>query len=210
FKLYLIKTGEVEILDESGETPQTISILHAGEFTGGIAHLTRRVSVVSAVARMDCELYEVSSGEVRHIVSRCPDLGDLILRAFIARGHTARERGEVAALGLFAPRSPTAPSPLRYFLPKNRLFFTWLDLESDPQVSRLLAQFGFSPADTPVVTFAHRLFLRNPSNRELAEAIGLRQPFEHTVYDLVVVGAGPAGLAAAVYGASEGLHTVAL
>src|SRR5262249_21011089 len=61
-----------------------------------------------------------------------------------------------------------------------------------------------------VVTFAHKLFLRNPSNHELAEAIGLRQPLEHTVYDLVVVGAGPAGLAAAVYRASEGLPTVAI
>src|SRR5215813_12510404 len=176
FKLYLIKTGEVEILEETGETPRTITVHHAGEFTGDIAHLTGRVSVVSAVARTDCELYEVATGDLRLIGSRYSH-------------DTFR---------------------IRDFLAKNRLFFTWLDLESDPQVSQLLSQFGFSPADTPVVTFTHKILLRNPSNRELAEVIGLRQPLEHTVYDLVVVGAGPAGLAAAVYGASEGLHTVAI
>ena len=65
-------------------------------------------------------------------------------------------------------------------------------------------------ADTPVVAWGRKLLLRNPSNRELAEALGLRRPLEQTVYDLVVVGAGPAGLAAAVYGASEGLSTVVL
>src|SRR5262249_17069085 len=215
FKLYLIKTGEVEILEETGETPRTITVHHAGEFTGDIAHLTGRVSVVSAVARTDCELYEVATGEVRHIVNRCPDLGDLILpafilRAFMARRQILRESGQVTGLRLIGSRYSHDTFRIRDFLAKNRLFFTWLDLESDPQVSQLLSQFGFSPADTPVVTFAHKILLRNPSNRELAEVIGLRQPLEHTVYDLVVVGAGPAGPAAAVYGASEGLHTVAL
>ena len=210
FRLYLVKRGEVEILDETGEAPRTITIHHAGEFTGDIAHLTGRVSVVSAVARTDCELYEVATGEVRHIVNRCPDLGDLILRAFIARRQILRESGQVTGLRLIGSRYSHDTFRLRDFFAKNRLFFTWLDLESDPQVSQLLSQFGFSPADTPVVTFAHKILLRNPSNRELAEVIGLRQPLEHTVYDLVVVGAGPAGLAAAVYGASEGLHTVAL
>src|SRR6202030_610789 len=80
----------------------------------------------------------------------------------------------------------------------------------DPQVERLLKQFGVTEADTPVVACGHRLMLRNPSNRQLADAIGIRQPLEQAVYDLAVVGAGPAGLAAAVYGASEGLRTVVL
>jgi thioredoxin reductase (NADPH) len=81
------------------------------------------------------------------------------------------------------------------------VLFTWLDLESDPEVDRLLRRFGISESDTPVVVWRERL-LRNPSNRELAEALGIRRPPEQTVYDLAVVGGGPAGLAAAVYGAS--------
>ena len=80
-------------------------------------------------------------------------------------------------------------------------------METDPEVDQLLKQFGVTEADTPVVACGDMLLLRNPSNRELADAIGIRQPLEQTVYDLVVVGAGPAGLAAAVYGASEGLRT---
>ena len=86
--------------------------------------------------------------------------------------------------------------------------FTWLDLESEPQVNELLARFGSKREDTPVVAWGRKLVLRNPSNRELAVALGLRQTVERTVYDLIVVGAGPAGLAAAVYGASEGLCTL--
>jgi thioredoxin reductase (NADPH) len=90
------------------------------------------------------------------------------------------------------------------------VLFTWVDLESDPQVDQLLKQFGVTEADTPVVACGHRLMLRNPPNRQLADTIGIRQPLEQSVYDLAVVGAGPAGLAAAVYGASEGLRTVVI
>jgi thioredoxin reductase (NADPH) len=99
---------------------------------------------------------------------------------------------------------------IRDFLAKNRVLFTWLDVEADPQVKQLLKQFGVTEADTPVVAWGRKLLLRNPSDKELAEALGIRRPLQHTVYDLAVVGAGPAGLAAAVYGASEGLNTVVL
>ena len=78
------------------------------------------------------------------------------------------------------------------------------------QWSQLLEQFGVTEADTPIVACARMLLLRNPSNRELAEEIGIRRTVEKTVYDLAIVGSGPAGLAAAVYGASEGLNTVVL
>jgi thioredoxin reductase (NADPH) len=99
---------------------------------------------------------------------------------------------------------------IRDFLAKNRVLFTWLDLEGDPAVNQVLQQFGVTEADTPIVACAHCLVLRNPSNRELAEKIGIRRPVEHDVYDLAIVGSGPAGLAAAVYGASEGLNTIVL
>ena len=210
FKFFVIKSGEVEILDESGETPKTVTIHRPGEFTGQGAHLTGRASVVSAVARVDCEVYEVSAEGVRQVLNRCPDPGDIILQAFIARRQLLRESGNFIGLRVIGSRYSQDTFRIRDFLAKNRVLFTWLDLEADPQVNHVLTQFGFTPADTPVVAWGSKLLLRKPSNRELAEALGLRQPLEQAVYDLVVVGAGPAGLAAAIYGASEGLSTVVL
>ena len=93
---------------------------------------------------------------------------------------------------------------------KNQVPFTWIDLNHDPQVGALLQSFGLSEADTPVVVFGSEPLLKNPSTRELAELIGVRRPLTQRVYDLVIVGGGPAGLAAAVYGSSEGLATAVI
>ena len=198
FKFYVIKSGEVEIVDESGERPKTIAVLRAGEFSGDVAHLTGRPSVVSAVARGDCEVYELSAEGVRHLLNQSPDLGDIILQAFIARRQLLREAGSFTGLRVIGSRYSKDTFRIRDFLSKNRVLFTWLDLESDPEVNQLLKQFGVSEAETPVVAWGRRLFLRNPSNRELAEALGIRQPLEQAVYDLVVVGrpgrAGRGGL----------------
>ena len=152
----------------------------------------------------------MSPDALRQLLNDHPDLGDIILQAFIARRQLLRESGEFAGLRVIGSRYSQDTFRVRDFLAKNRVPFTWLDLEADPQVKQLLERFGVTEADTPVVAWGHKLLLRNPSNRELAEALGLRRPLEQTVYDLVVVGAGPAGLAAAVYGASEGLNTVVL
>ena len=206
FKFFVVKSGEVEIVDESGETPKTVAVLGPGEFTGDVAQLTGGPALVSAVARGDCEVYEVSPDALRQLLNHHPDLGDIILQAFIARRQLLRESGDFTGLRVIGSRYSQDTFRVRDFLAKNRVPFTWLDLEADPQVNQLLEQFGVTEADTPVVAWGRKLLLRNPSNRELAEALGLRRPLEQTVYDLVVVGAGPAGLAAAVYGASEGLQ----
>jgi thioredoxin reductase (NADPH) len=210
FKFFVVREGEIEILDESGETTKTIAVLGRGEFTGDVSHLTGGPSLVSAVARGACEVYEVSAEGVREIINRFPDLGDRILQAFIARRHLLRESGNFTGLRVIGSRYSRDTLRVRDFLSKNRVPYTWLDLETDPQVKQLLKQFGVGERDTPVVAWGHKLLLRNPSNRELAEALGIRRPLEKKVYDLVVVGAGPAGLAAAVYAASEGLDTVVL
>ena len=95
FKFFVVQAGEIDILDESGDTPQTIAVLRRGEFTGEVAHLTGGPSLVSAVARGDCEVYEVSAEGVRQILNRFPDLGDVILQAFIARRQLLRESGNL-------------------------------------------------------------------------------------------------------------------
>ena len=177
FKFFVIKSGEIEILDESGETPKTIVVLRRGEFTGEVAHLTGGPSLVSAVARGDCAVCEVSTEGVRQIINQFPELGDVIMQAFIARRHILWEPGHFTGLRVIGSRYSRDTLRIREFLSKNRVPFTWLDLESEPQVHQLLQQFGVSEDDTPVVAWGPQLLLRNPSNRELAEALGIRQPF---------------------------------
>jgi thioredoxin reductase (NADPH) len=210
FKFFIVQSGTVEVVDESGDTPKTIAVHGPGEFTGDVSQLTGGPSLFSGVARGECEVYEVSPDALRQILNNHPDLGDVILQAFLARRQLVTRSGTFTGLRVIGSRYSQDTFRIRDFLAKNRLPFTWLDLEVDPQVDKLLKQFGLTETDTPVVAWGHKLLLRNPSNRELAEALGIRQPLEQTVYDLVVVGAGPAGLAAAVYGGSEGLSTVVL
>jgi thioredoxin reductase (NADPH) len=206
----VVKSGAVEIVDESGEKPRTITVLEYGEFTGDVTQLTGGPAVVSGVARGNTEVYEVSPDALRHLLNNHPELGDVILQAFIARRQLLRESGDYTGPRVIGSRYSQDTFRVRDFLAKNRVPFTWLDLEADPQVNQILQRFGVTESDTPVVAWGHKLLLRNPSNRQLAEALGLRRQLAQTVYDLTVVGAGPAGLAAAVYGASEGLHTVVL
>ena len=207
---YVIKSGELELVDDTGEESKTIGILGPGEFTGDVGHLTGNPKVVSGIARTDCEVYEISDKALREILNQDPQLSDVILQAFIARRQLMREPGAFTGLRVIGSRYSRDTFRIREFLSKNRVLFTWLDLEGDPSVSQLLQQFGVTEADTPIVACAHKVLLRNPSNRELAETIGIRRPLEQMVYDLAIVGSGPAGLAAAVYGASEGLSTVVL
>ncbi len=210
FKFFIVKSGEVEIVDHSGDKPKTVTIHGKGHFTGDVSHLTGRSSVISAVARGDCEVDEVSGDALRGALNQCPVLSDIILQAFIARRQLLRESPDFVGLRVIGSRYSTDTFRVRDFLAKNRALFTWVDVETDPEVDRLLRHFGMTEADTPVVALGDLLLLRNPSNRQLADSIGIHQPLEQTVHDLVVVGAGPAGLAAAVYAASEGLRTVLL
>src|SRR5208337_464558 len=210
FKFFVVKSGRVEIVDESGETPRTIAVQGPGEFTGDVAQLTGGPAIVNAIARGDCEVYEVSPDALRKLINDHPELGDVILQAFIARRQLLSESGEFVGLRVIGSRYSRDTFRVREFLAKNPVPFTWFDLEADPQVKELLKRFGVSENDTPVVAWGNKLILRNPANLELAEALGIRRPLEQTTYDLAVVGAGPAGLAAAVYGASEGLNTVVL
>jgi thioredoxin reductase (NADPH) len=210
FGFFIVKSGKVEIIDESGDEPKIITVHGPGSFTGDVAHLTGEAVLVSAVARGDCEVYEVPPGGLREVINLHPVLGDLILQAFIARRQLLQASGEFAGIRVIGSRYSSDTSRVRDFLAKNRIPFSWLDLETNPDVTRFLKQFGVSEAETPVVAWGRKLILRNPSDRVLAEALGIRRPLEQTTYDLIIVGAGPAGLGAGVYAASEGLSTIVL
>ena len=207
---FIVKSGEVEIVDYSGDQPKIVTTHRKGQFTGEISHVTGLPAIVSGIARGDTEVYAISGDALRLALNQCPIISDIILQAFIARRQLLGESKNFTGLRVIGSRYSADTFRVRDFLAKNRVLFTWLDLENDPDVDRLLRHFGMTESDTPVVAFGTMLLLRNPSNRHLADAIGIRQPLENHIYDLVVVGAGPAGLAAAVYGASEGLRTAVL
>ena len=209
FKFFVVRSGEIEILDQTGDTPKTIAIHSRGEFTGDVSHLTGTPAIFTAVALSDCEVYAISGALIKQVINQCPDLGDIILRAFMARRQLVRESGTFTGLRVIGSRYSPDTFRIRDFLAKNLVLFTWTDLEANPDVDQLLKHFGVTEAETPIVVCPQHM-LRNPSNRDLADAVGIRKIFERTVYDLAVVGGGPAGLAAAVYGASEGLNTVVL
>ena len=207
---YVVKTGAVEIVDDAGDEPKVVASLGAGEFTSEVAQLIGGPAIFSGVVRGESDIFEISNEALREIMNVHPNLGDVILRAFMARRHLLHEMGDFAGLRVIGSRYSKHTLRVREFLTRNLVPFTWLDLEEDPQVKQFLEQTGLTEAHTPVVTWGQKLLLCNPSNEELADALALRRPLKHTVYDLAVVGAGPAGLAAAVYGASEGLNTVVL
>ena len=209
-RFYVVVAGQIEIVDELGDTPKSIVAHGPQPFAGDVSLISGRPAVVSAYARGDTEVYEVSPDALKQLINHDPELGDVILQAFIARRQLLRESGNFTGLRIVGSRSSQETFRVRDFLTRNGQPFTWLDLETDPTAKDILRLFELSEADTPVVSCGRHMVLKKPSTRQLAEAIGVRRMPEPKVYDLIVVGAGPAGLAAAVYGASEGLSTVVL
>ncbi|HEY0972243.1 MAG TPA: FAD-dependent oxidoreductase [Gemmatimonadales bacterium] len=206
---FVVLSGAVEILDRSGDVPRTVAMHRSGQFTGDIDILARRAPLVTAVARGETEVLRISSSDIHRLIGARPAIGDTLLRAFIAR----REQQLASGLGgirvIGSPRSRDA-FRIRELLSRNQVPFTWVDVDEDPGVAELVRTLGLEPADLPAVAIGAQPLLRHPSLPELAEVVGLRHPPRADSYDLLIVGSGPAGLAAAVYGASEGLGILVL
>lgn len=206
---YIVLEGEVEIIDRSSTEPRLVATHGPGQFTGDIDILTRRSAVVGAVARGDTTVLGVSSADIRRVIGERPRLGETILRAFIARREELLESG-LEGLRVIGSGSSRDSFRLREFLSRNQVPFTWVDVDEEQGITEILGDFGVGEADLPVVAAGERPLMHNPSTLELAEVLGLRHPIRAGIYDLVIVGAGPAGLGAAVYAASEGLGTLVL
>jgi thioredoxin reductase (NADPH) len=205
----VILSGKVAIVDGFGREERLIGVHGPGRFLGELNVLTGQPVFLTAVVHEPGEVLAVPLERLRELVSHDSTLGDLILRAFLIR------RSILIGLGtgfrIVGSRYSPDTRRLREFAARNRLPHHWIDLEDDEEAEALLRELGVSPEETPVVIWGGEQVLRNPTNAELGRLIGLRAPSSQEVAcDLIVVGAGPAGLAAAVYGASEGLATIAL
>jgi thioredoxin reductase (NADPH) len=206
----VILAGTVVVVDGHGTPEERVIRVHGpGRFLDELGLLTGQPALVSSVAREAGEILQVPLDALREAVSQDIKLGDLILRAFVVRRELLI--GMVSGIRIIGSRYSPDTRRLREFAARNRLPHTWIDLEEDAGAEEMLRQLGVRPEETPVVVGRDNQVLRNPTNAELARTIGLPVPSTpDRLADLVVIGAGPAGLAAAVYGASEGLSTVVL
>lgn len=206
--VFVVLDGKVRVVQEEGpgEEARVIAVHGRGRFVGDLSMLTGQAVYVTAVAQTDVEVLEVLYDGLKEAVTQDQALGDLILRAFVLRRKIHAGLG--AGLRIIGSRYSADTRRLRDFASRNRIPSRWEDLEDDLDAEATLRAFDIPPDQTPVVIWKARTVLRNPSNTELAELLGLRAAPSRSAYDLVVVGAGPGGLAAAVYAASEGLSTV--
>jgi len=210
YDFHVVLSGRVDVVI-SADAGERLIASHdrRGRFLGELNLLTRQRVFVSARAVEAGEVLVVPADALRRVIATQPRLSDKILATFMAR-RTALLAGAAAATRVVGSRFCPECLRVREFLARNRLPHEWLDPDADAQVESLLREFGIAPSELPVV-IASGAVLRRPSPGELAEHLGLTVGSLPThCFDLIVVGAGPAGLAAAVYGASEGLRTLML
>jgi thioredoxin reductase (NADPH) len=205
----VVLSGRVAVIEGHGTPHERVIRIHGPHrFLDELGLITGQPSFVSIVAMTEGEVLAVPLPALHDVVSEEPNLGDLILRSYLMRRDLLV--GSITGIKIVGSRFSPDTRRLRELAARNRVPHTWVDLEEDPAAEALLRSLSISPQDTPVVIWRDKV-LRNPANAELARVAGLRPSgLGEAMCDLVVVGAGPAGLAAAVYGASEGLSTVVL
>jgi thioredoxin reductase (NADPH) len=205
----VVLDGEVEAVDDFAGQARTIGVLLAGNFAGELNMLTGQALYLSFVVRKRGEVLAIPRAQLKQVITEDPTLSDTILKTFLARRSIGMRAG--VGLRIIGSRHSSDATRLREYATRNRLVHGWIEVGEDPKAEALLQAFGATPSQTPVAIWQDKHVLKNPTNAELARAIGLKvDATPERTYDLVVVGAGPAGLGASVYGASEGLSTLAL
>ena len=204
---YVVLEGEVELIEPTLVTPRVIGVRTPREIVGELNLLTEEVTYLSAVVRKGGSVLAIPADDLRAIVTDDPGFSDFLLRAFLLLRSHLVELG--AGLKIIGSHYSPDTRRLRQFAARSRLPHDWIDVERDPIAESLLRQFNVRPEETPVVIWKGAEILRNPSNADLARVLGIGDELDPEAhYDLIVVGSGPGGLAAAVYGASEGLKTL--
>ena len=209
YDFYVVLTGTVAVYT-GGEADRRLVAVHGpGRFLGELGLLTDEASFLTAIVEDPGEVLVVPVERIRELVARDAAFSDLLLRAYMVRRSLLI--GLRAGLRIIGSKYSPDTRRLCQFAARNRIPHGWIDVEDDPAAEALLRRLGIRPEDTPVVVWSDDVVLRTPSNADLARVVGLpAPPPPETVCDVVVVGMGPAGLAATVYGASEGLDTMSL
>ncbi|MGE5715064.1 MAG: FAD-dependent oxidoreductase [Acidobacteriota bacterium] len=207
-RFFVVTHGRLEIVRQSGQGEELVATCLPGQFTGEAATLSGRPLIVSLRAAEDGTVIEVSREQLLALIQTDAELSEILMRAFILRRVEliAQGFGDVVLIG-----SNYSPGTLRVkeFLTRNGHPYSYVDLDQDTGVQDLLDRFHVTAGDIPVLICRGEIVLRNPSNAQIADCLGFNEAIDAArARDVVVVGAGPAGLAAAVYGASEGLDVL--
>lgn len=205
YSFFAITAGAVRITESSRGRPQEVVTHQPGEFTGDVTMLTRRPPVVTATAVGECEVIEIPSCTIRRMLAEVPDLSDKLLKAFQVRRELL-EASDFLGVRIVGEADSKDTLQLREFLYKNKVPFTFYDV-NDNEGQQALTDLSATVAETPIVACSDNV-TRQPSLAKVAECLGISREVDNTLYDVLIVGAGPAGLAAGVYGASEGLKTL--
>ena len=207
---FMVVSGELEVVRPCGSVETLVTIHGPGEFTGEVNMLSGRRSIVRIRVTKPGEVIQLNHQNVINLLQSDAELGEIIMRAFILRRVelVASGTGDVVLIGSFNSSSTFS---IKEFLMRNGHPYSYIDLEHDSDVQNLLDNFHIDTKEIPGPICQGKFVLRNPSNQEIAECLGFNEPIDQTlVRDLVIIGAGPSGLAAAVYGASEGLDVLVL
>jgi thioredoxin reductase (NADPH) len=208
--IFVCISGELEAVRPSFTQETLIRTFGPGQFTGELNTLSGRRAMVRIRVRQDAEIVEVPRDNVLSLVQADAELSEILMRAFILRRAELLAQG-IGDVTLVGSNYSAGTLRIKEFLTRNGHPYTYINLEHDPAVQSFLDHFHVSVADIPVVICRGETVLRNPTNREIAGCLGFNEEIDETrLRDLVILGAGPAGLAAAVYGASEGLDVLLL
>jgi len=208
--MYVILDGELEVVHPRGSLEDPITVHQAREFTGEVHLLSDRRSLVRGRAKGPLRLLRVEHARLRSLIQTDPELSELFMRAFILRrvGLLSSGYGDAVVIG---SQHSAETLRLQAFLMHNGHPYRYVDVDRDADVQALLDQFHVAAKEIPILICRGERVLRNPSDAEVADCLGFNAPLEPAVvHDVVICGAGPGGLAAAVYGASEGLDVLVI
>src|SRR5881296_3993775 len=209
-RFFVVRTGRLEIVRPPGTDEQLVASLGPGQFTGETSMLAGRRAMVQIQVREAGDVIHLEREQLLALVQTDSELSEILMRAFILRRVELIAQGIGDAVLLGSTHSP-GTLRIKEFLTRNGYPYSYVDLDRDSGVQALLDRFHVSVNDVPVLICRGELVLRNPSNEQLAECLGFNDDINQTqLRDVVIIGAGPAGLAAAVYGASEGLDVLVL
>jgi len=209
-RFFLVTAGKIDIFSVLGPSESLVATLQAGQFTGEVNLLSGRRGLTRIRASEPTQVIELEREELLDLLQTDSELSDIVMRAFILRRVELIAHGVGDAVLVGSTHSPDTLR-IREFLTRNGHPHAYIDLDRDKDVQHLLDRFHVGIADIPVVICRGQSVLRNPTNQQIADCLGFNEAIDQThLRDLLVVGAGPAGLAAAVYGASEGLDVLVL